>query len=778
MKRIATYSDNQRISTQDLLQQVYVAMAEGETEFEIDASGQHDIGGPLWNRQGQPLKFVVRNPGQRLGSMGMPGTEIIVEGSAPADVGWLNAGATITVKGDSGDTTAYAAAEGIIYVGGRVGTRSGSIMKHDPAYSPPQLWVLKSTGSFPFEFMGGGIAVICGHDCDSLGSVIGERPCVGMVGGTVYVRGPVGKLPNNVYLAEKLDEKDWKFLHQGLRKFLKAVERPDLYDELTVAEQWRKIIPRPQSEVKQSTRVPMKDFHAHQWIADGMFGDVIADAGDVVPLVSTRLGRVYSPVWKNATYAAPCQYACPIGIPTPERINLLRKGKLREALELVREYTPFPASVCGATCPNPCMAACTRQQIDYSVLIGPLGRYSADLPLPAIPSPTGKRFAIIGSGAAGLSAAWQLARRGHAVTLYERSKTLGGKMMQAIPKDRLPEGIAQSELRQILNLGVKAETNYLVTRKKFEEIYKSNDGVIIAIGAQQPRIPPFKGNEKAISALKYLISCKSGQPAVDVAGKAVVVIGAGDVGMDACTAAWQKGAASITAVDIREPASSSRERTAAMALGTKVLWPRVVSAFAGSKVTFEDGESMPADVVIIAIGEVPESDWIPASIARTKGLWLSVNEYGQTSDPKVYAVGDVMKPGLLADALGQGRIAALALHAQAIGETFELAHKQPIPQERLRLLYFNPRSPHYPVNPLDEADRCISCGTCRDCNMCVSVCGQNAITRYEHPDGSVEFTVDEDRCIGCGFCAAVCPSGIWSMAPNLQQFGEGALQHA
>jgi glutamate synthase domain-containing protein 3 len=192
MKRLSTFSNNIRASTQDLLQQVYTAMAEGETEFEIDASGQHDIGGPLWNRQGQPLKFIVRNPGQRVGSMGMPGTEVVVEGSAPADVGWLNAGATITVKGDAGDTTGYAAADGFIYIGGRAGTRSGSMMKHDPAFPAPQLWVLKSTGSFSFEFMGGGIGVVCGLDCESLASVIGERACVGMVGGTVYVRGPVG----------------------------------------------------------------------------------------------------------------------------------------------------------------------------------------------------------------------------------------------------------------------------------------------------------------------------------------------------------------------------------------------------------------------------------------------------------------------------------------------------------------------------------------------------------------------------------------------------------
>ena len=100
------------MSTQDVLLAIENAVDKGETEFEIDASGQHDIGGPLWNKAGRPLTFRVTNPGQRVGAMCLPGTEVVVEGPAPADVGWLNAGGRITVRGDVGDTAGHCAAAG------------------------------------------------------------------------------------------------------------------------------------------------------------------------------------------------------------------------------------------------------------------------------------------------------------------------------------------------------------------------------------------------------------------------------------------------------------------------------------------------------------------------------------------------------------------------------------------------------------------------------------------------------------------------------------------
>ncbi len=167
------------------------------------------------------------------------GTQIIVNGPAPADAGWLNAGAELIIKGDSGDTTAHCAAGGKIYVSGRVGTRSGSLMKHDPAFPAPELWVMKNTGSFSFEFMGGGTAVICGIDCAEYPSILGDRSCMGMVGGTIYVRGPVHNLSDEVWLLE-LDEADREFLNNGLPIFLDKVDRSNDLETLTDFSQWKK----------------------------------------------------------------------------------------------------------------------------------------------------------------------------------------------------------------------------------------------------------------------------------------------------------------------------------------------------------------------------------------------------------------------------------------------------------------------------------------------------------------------------------------------------------
>jgi len=343
---IQSIVDNERVSTQNLLQEIYQKIEEGYTDFEIHACGQHNIGGPLWTKDGSPLTFRVHNPGQRVGSMGMKGTSIIIEGSSSADVGWLNAGAEIVLKGDGGDTTAHCAASGKIYVGGRVGTRSGALMKHDPKFSAPEFWILKNTGSFSFEFMGGGIAVVCGYGCENMESVLGKRSCVGMVSGIVYVRGPISDMCNDVLLLE-LDEADKEFLSNGLKEFLGKIEKPDVFKTLSDFSQWHKIVAKTYEERIQKSFMPLKDFRKEVWVEGGIFGDLIEEDWYVSEFVEKNKFRLRIPEWKNHQYSAPCESNCPIGIPTQKRISLLRQGKIKEALDLVLDYSPFPASVCG-----------------------------------------------------------------------------------------------------------------------------------------------------------------------------------------------------------------------------------------------------------------------------------------------------------------------------------------------------------------------------------------------------------------------------------------------
>jgi NADPH-dependent glutamate synthase beta subunit-like oxidoreductase/glutamate synthase domain-containing protein 3/Pyruvate/2-oxoacid:ferredoxin oxidoreductase delta subunit len=755
---------NKRISTQQLLQKIYAALEQGETEFEVLASGHHDIGGPLWTADGTPLKFTVKNPGQRVGAFGLEGTEIIVEGPAPADVGWLNAGATLTLKGDGGDTTGHCSASGKIYVGGRAGTRTGSLMKHDPSYEPPELWVLKNTGSFSFEFMGGGIAVVCGYDSEQFESVLGDRACVGMVGGTIYVRGPVKGLTHLVWQLD-LDEADRTFLQASMPVFLEKVGRPQLLAELTDFSQWKKIVAMTWEERQRQERITLNEFRTQKWVEGGIFGDVVTDDYDrVVGFVNTGDDRLKIPHWQNKAYGAPCQTACPTGIPTQDRINLLRQGKVKEALELVLTYSPFPASVCGQVCPNLCKDACSRQFIDHPVAMQELGRLSQEAAPPEKKPETGKKVAIIGGGPGGLSAAWQLSLLGHSVTLFEGDKEVGGKLRQAIPMDRLPREILDCEIDRIKEMGAEIRTSQKIDTKTFKKLQKEYDALVIASGAHNPVVIPFPGHERLVKGLDFLKSINNGEnPKV---GRKVVVIGAGNAGMDVALGAYAMGAEKVTAIDVQRPAAYQKEIDHFTALGGDIQWPTFTERIDADGLHTKDGRLIEADTVIISIGERPDLSYVPREWLTDRGM-MDANDCWQSSHAeKVFAIGDTIKPGLLTNAIASGREVAEYIDAYLNG--WELvAKKKPvmIPQENLSRELFMPqnRGRFRVTDAKNEVHRCISCGTCRDCSMCLETCPEGAIVRTEKEDGTVEYTSEDKYCIGCGICAGVCPCGVWAM---------------
>jgi NADPH-dependent glutamate synthase beta subunit-like oxidoreductase/glutamate synthase domain-containing protein 3/Pyruvate/2-oxoacid:ferredoxin oxidoreductase delta subunit len=756
--------NNQRISTQQLLQKIYAALEAGETEFEVLSSGHHDIGGPLWSADGKPLKFTVKNPGQRVGAFGLAGTEIIINGPAPADVGWLNAGATLILKGDGGDTTGHCAASGQIYVAGRGGTRTGSLMKHDPAHNPPEMWILKNTGSFSFEFMGGGIAVVCGFDSEQFESVLGDRGCVGMVGGTIYVRGPVKGLSNDVWMLE-LDEGDRQFLTDNMPVFLDKIEKTQLLDELTDFSQWKKIVAKSYQERQAVERISMREFRLGKWVEGGIFGDVVTDDyAEVAGFVNAGDGRLKIPHWQNKSFSAPCQAACPTGIPTQDRIALLREGKTKEALELVLHYSPFPASVCGQVCPNLCMDACSRRSLDHPVAMQELGRLSQDAEAPELLPATGKNVAVIGGGPAGLSAAWQLALRGHSVTIHEGDEEVGGKLRQAIPSERLPREVLGAEIDRIKRIGVKIKTGQQIVQDNFEGIRANADAVVIASGAHNPVVIPFPGHERLMKGLDFLKKVNAGKnPRV---GRKVVVIGAGNAGMDVAIGAYHMGAQQVTAIDVQRPAAYQKEIDQFETLGGQIQWPVFTERITEEGLHTKDGRLIEADTVIISIGERPDLSYVPREWLTVRGM-MDVDDCWQSKQaPGVFALGDTIQPGLLTHAIGSGREVSEYIDDYLNGLELVPRHKpEMIPQSKLSKESFQARNRgrFQVMDACEEVHRCISCGTCRDCSMCLESCPEGAIARKESLDGSFEYVSDKQYCIGCGICSGICPCGVWAM---------------
>ena len=251
---------------------------------------------------------------------------------------------------------------------------------------------------------------------------------------------------------------------------------------------------------------------------------------------------------------APCQLNCPARTDCQGYVGLIANGEYDEALKLIKNKIPLPASI-GRVCPHPCEKACRRQNVEESINIAQLKAFVADMDLrsdsyvPETAPKTGKKVSVIGGGPAGLTAAYYLTTMGHDVTVYDMMEKMGGMLRYGIPQYRLPKEVLDKEIAIIEKAGVK-----LVNGKKLgvdftiESLRKDSDSVIVAVGAWKSGSMRVQGEELdgVYGGIDFLRSVIKGNP-VEIGDK-VVVCGGGNTAMDACRTAVRLGAKEVYVV--------------------------------------------------------------------------------------------------------------------------------------------------------------------------------------------------------------------------------------
>lgn len=301
----------QRISSKNFEEAVRRA-AESADELILESFGQHNIGLRLGSPE-RPLTIRVKGPaGQRLGCMGLTGSTIICEGSSSDDVGYLNIGADVIVKGDATNGVCNAMAGGRVMIGGSIGARGLTMTKWNPEYQRPEMWVLGSVGDTFAEFNCGGVGVICGIEPKNPNNVLGYRPCVGMVGGKIYYRGKTDGTysTTNAKLGPPNDE-EWQWLIERLPEFLEKIDRSEQLSTLSVRDEWQVLaaITPQERALMFSGPMPMAEFRRRIW--DQGFG-----GGDPLRDLAPGLERSVIGVVETGNSAVRSLFG-PTGIPPP-----------------------------------------------------------------------------------------------------------------------------------------------------------------------------------------------------------------------------------------------------------------------------------------------------------------------------------------------------------------------------------------------------------------------------------------------------------------------------
>ncbi|MFH1829280.1 MAG: FAD-dependent oxidoreductase [Pseudomonadota bacterium] len=409
----------------------------------------------------------------------------------------------------------------------------------------------------------------------------------------------------------------------------------------------------------------------------------------------------------------PCQVECPAGIDIPGYISLLAHSNTKEAISLIKETLPFPASL-GRICTRPCELQCTRMCADDSVSICFLKRYIADedlnQPTPYIPTvgkPTGKKVAIVGAGPSGLSAAFYLRKRGHNVTVFDAHAEPGGMLRYGIPAYRLPRDILAKEIEIIEKMGVPIECNKRLGRNfTVDLLLKDYDALFLAIGAQSSSSMRVEGEGATLPGIDFLEQVAKGNK-VDI-GDEVIVVGGGNTAVDAARTSLRLGAKNVTILYRRtrdEMPASELEIEAALHEGVNIrfLAAPVNMAKTDGEVELECIEMklgepdasgrrrpvpiagseffMKASAVIAAIGQGVDADCVDANmcdINLTKWNTLDVdpNTFA-TSRKGVFAGGDCATGADVAvTAIAAGRKAASSIDQYLKGEKITGEPKQ------------------------------------------------------------------------------------------------------
>ena len=521
-------------------------------------------------------------------------------------------------------------------------------------------------------------------------------------------------------------------------------------------------------------------------------------------------------------HAAPCHNTCPANIDIPSFIAHLGHDDYRATIEVIRRDNPLPLT-CGLVCPAPCESACVRGSGNGAVFIRPLKSKAAEhclaeggYPRPEIGADTGKRIGIIGAGPAGLTAAYYLRLKGHAVEMFEAKEHAGGQLRYGIPAYRLPPDLLEQEIEQIRVLGIPIHTGVKID--SLERFRLDYDAVFIGLGTQVARLLPIEGVHEpfVLGGLDFLHAVRGGE-AVHV-GPRVVVIGGGNVAIDVALTALRQGAQHVDLVSVekrREMPASPHEIELAVAEGVQLHpgWGPLRIDAEGTAVfqfcervkddsgrfdpQFDAGRllTLEADQVLLATGQGTDIALLEGSAVESqRGFAVADPNTKMTRVPGVFAGGDGQHgPRTAVEAIRAGKLAAAGIDAYlrsapidpAVGRPVRRAEVVPLAvaapdRTRLRRASMPERSVEETVGKgnyvrieagltdamaHDEARRCLRCDVCIGCGLCMAACsemGVEALRMSDTPAGRLaylDFLRPAEHCIGCGACTQVCPTG-------------------